>query len=343
MSDDPLDKEVSLGAELTPSGLNAKAKSRFVAAFDRLCGNAVEFLNVPMERRISKARAEIEGQKQLIEAVTKAAVDRMGKDAEFAERAIRNHLGIAIERQENKDGVVRHAIEDLNRNKATTDSNTGLDPGFINKFERYAEDAGTEQLREKWGRVLSSEIRKPGTATPMVLRIVDELDSETAHYFEELCKFRLGMSIPRCLMGPLDFRESTKLESAGLMMAPGFGQVHKGTQVVHQGEEMWWFGFGPRSFTIPRGYKASLSQMGKDEPLATDKDGRPKIPVYVLTDAGAAVAEILPDHSEDAFNQYLTKLAPFVKDVPVRIWRPTGVEGQWAPVGFVEVEPNNSA
>src|SRR5205085_1955328 len=153
----------------------------------------------------------------LIDAMTKAAVDRMAKDPEFAERAIRNHLNISLDRQENKDGVVRHAIEDLSRNSASLDGSPRLDPGFLNKFERHAEDAATEELRERWGRVLGAEVRKPGTVTPRVMRIVDEIDGETAQLFEELCKFRLGDAVPVCLLGTLKFRSSAKLVGAGLI------------------------------------------------------------------------------------------------------------------------------
>ena len=63
--DEHLDKETSVAVDLTPTGVTAKAKSRFVAAVDRLCGNAVELVNTQMERRISRDRAAIEGEKKL--------------------------------------------------------------------------------------------------------------------------------------------------------------------------------------------------------------------------------------------------------------------------------------
>jgi hypothetical protein len=56
----------------------------------------------------------------------------------------------------------------------------------MNRFERFAEDASTDELRQRWGRVLSAEIRKPGTFSPKVLRIVDEIDQSTAAIFERV-------------------------------------------------------------------------------------------------------------------------------------------------------------
>jgi hypothetical protein len=56
MSNDPLDKSTSIEAELTPAGLNLNAKSRFVAAIDRLWGNIVDLGNIPIERPRSLKR-----------------------------------------------------------------------------------------------------------------------------------------------------------------------------------------------------------------------------------------------------------------------------------------------
>jgi hypothetical protein len=63
MSKDPLDTSISIGAELTNSGLNVNAKSRAVAAIDRLVGSAADFLNIPIERRNVRERTKIEGER----------------------------------------------------------------------------------------------------------------------------------------------------------------------------------------------------------------------------------------------------------------------------------------
>jgi hypothetical protein len=319
MSDDPLDKEISVSAELTPSGLNAKAKSRFFAAVDRLCGNLMELANVPMERRISKGRAEIDGEKQMIEAMTKYVVDRMGKDPEFAERAIRNRLGQSMNRQENKDGVMRHAIEDLNRNPTAEEASPELDPDFLNRFERHAEDATTEQLREKWGRVLGAEIRKPGSVTPRLMRIVDEIDAETARLFEEFCRFRLGEVVPVCLSGGLNLRASARLVGAGLLVDPGFtGQVRRfGELSDSNGRRLWFSALGRRGIGMPREFKDTGTRAtDRDAPLQFDGEA-PALPIYVLTDEGKALAGILDNNEDAAFNSYVAKLRTIYPELTI--------------------------
>jgi hypothetical protein len=50
MVEDHLDKETSVSVDLTETGVTAKAKSRLVAAIDRLGGNLLEILNAPQRR-----------------------------------------------------------------------------------------------------------------------------------------------------------------------------------------------------------------------------------------------------------------------------------------------------
>lgn len=332
MNKDALDKSTSIGAELTPTGLNVKAKSRLVAAIDRLGGNAVDAINIPLERRNSRERAKIEGEQQLIEAVTRIAIERMGIDDEFAERVTRNLLGSAFARQDNKDGVMRHLIEDLRRDPVADEGSEQLDPLFVNKIERHAEDAATEQLREKWGRVVAAEIRRPGTVTPMVLRVVDEMDAETAQIFEELCSNRLSNVIPTCLAGALDFRRTVKLVSAGLLVDPSpNGQIRHAAEAEDQrGSKLLLFDLGIRGLGIPVDAKvnALAGDEGKIAPMVLVRGGV-AIPVYVLTDAGLAVSRILPDHEANALKAYVKKLSAFAADLPISIFEGDGTT--WLP------------
>jgi hypothetical protein len=340
MSEDHLDRDVSVGAELTPSGLNVKARSRFIAAVDRLCGNAVEYLNVPMERRHTVERAKIEGEKQLIEAMTKAAVDRMGKDPDFAERAIRNQLGLSIERQENKDGVVRHAIEDLNRNPTAEDASEALDKSFLNKFQRHAEDAATEELREKWGRVLGAEIRAPGTVTSRVMRIVDEIDPETARLFENLCRSRLANVAPTCLAGDLDLRTISKLAGSGLIIDPGItGHIRQFAKMTDdQGKDLWFSDLGRRGLGFPRTAVINLAP-GKETPLQMAEEF-PAISAYVITDEGLALSSILDDHEQSALDRFLASVRSKLPTLPMTVYEKRGT--QWAPLIEVPLASDNS-
>ena len=327
--DDPLDKTVELGAELTESGLSLKAKGRFFAAIDRLGGNVVDRLNIALERKQIPERAEIEGQRRLIEAMADHAIDRMKTDPDFADRAAANWLRTMGQRQENKDGVVRHAIEDLKRDSRVEqdDVDAELDPLFLNKIERHAEDASTEELRERWGRVLAAEVRKPGTITPRAMRIVDELDASTALLFEKFCESRIDTSVPKCLSGELKFTETARLVDAGLLIDPGMGQKMNYFEMTgSDGVAAWFARFGIFGVSIPRSAEIVSNGAKSTAPLAVGRkeNEKPYSPVYVLTDAGEAIASILPLREEVALRHYALAIKDVVGGAPVRLFRKSG-------------------
>lgn len=107
MSEDHLDKETSVSAELTPTGVKASAKSRFVAAVDRLGGNLVELLNTPIEAKTSEKRALAEGRIRAINAITELGLDRLKTDPAFAERAVHSHLTTVFARQSRRRRVIQ--------------------------------------------------------------------------------------------------------------------------------------------------------------------------------------------------------------------------------------------
>lgn len=324
MSQDHLDKETSVGVELTPTGITANARSRFIAAVDRLCGNAVDMLNIPLERRISHDRAMIEAEKSVIDAVVEYGVSRMKDDPAFASRVAQRHFDKLFEKQRNKDGVVRHAIEDLRREATTpAEANEGpenLSGQFMDRLERYAEEASTEELRERWGRVLSAEIRLPGTLSAKALRIVDELDAATAQLFEQVCQLRLANVLPKCLIGELSFNDVVRLTEAGLLVDPGMGQI-RAFRSVHgaDNKDHWIIYLGEYALAF-LAESISSNQFKRfaeaSHPLVLDEEGSPAMPVYVLTETGFAVSQILPNTRRDAFK----KLADFFRqkfEVPI--------------------------
>ena len=289
MDTDHLDKETSVSAELTPTTLKASAKSRLVAAIDRLGGNVVEMLNAPMEARTSAKRAEAEAKRRVLQEITQLGLDRLKNDSKFAERAFETYLGRVFESQENKDAVLAEAIEDLRREPPTDqESLTGpeeLSGAFQNRFERYAEEATTAELREKWGRVLAAEIRKPDTFSSKVLRVIDELDHDTAKLFERVCQYRIVNTIPKSLLDPLSFIDGARLTNADLLIEPGLGQVRKAVLTTDgTGAELWFWQFVSTAIAATK-----MPIVSAVDRVIQEMDGVACIPAYVLTDVGCAV------------------------------------------------------
>ncbi|MGX9572601.1 DUF2806 domain-containing protein [Mesorhizobium sp. f-mel] len=307
--EDHLDKETSVSAEITPTLLKASARSRAIAAFDRMVGNVFERISAPMEAKTAEARAISDSRLKFIEALTTMGLEKFHTDPEAAARAIENHFGKIFGQHNNKEAVVAAAIEDL-REQPPSDQEASsggdrLEGIFIDRFERYAEEATTDELREKWGRVLAAEIRKPGTFSAKVLRAVDELDATTALLFEKVCKSRVGNLLPKSTVGELTFAEIAQLTEGGLLIDPGLGQVSMFSKITNAaGIELWFASYKRFGLSF---LQSETITWTKD--LLQERDGRPAIPVYVLTEVGYAVSSILPDTEFQALSNIASKLA----------------------------------
>jgi len=300
MSEDHLDKEIAVSADLTETGFKAGAKSRALAAFDRLVGNFGEWANVRLEGDISRRRAIIEGEKALIEATVRHGIQRLDTDDDFAARAFETHFSKIARAQANKDGVVRAALSDLRRSPiADSQADDGVDTlssEFLDRLETYAEGASSEELRERWGRVLASELRKPGTFGRKVLRVTDELSAETAKVFEQLCSYRVGHRVFYPIMPEeLSFAEKIMLISAGLMVDPlERGHVGFFVEVDLTAGNFWMLRIGNEAVGIRKGAAITYAPGS----ILMDSAGTPAVRVFILSDAGAALASILEDNTD---------------------------------------------
>lgn len=320
--DDHLDKEISVSTRLTDHGIEARARSRTLSAIDRLGGNIFELLNTKIERSTSRARAIIDGEKQLIEAMAKSAVERIDIDPMFADRALRAHFQDVLQNQDNKDGVVQMALEDLRQEPPSmTDANSGpeeLSPEFQSRFAEYAKVASTEDLRARWGRVLATEIRKPGTFSPKVLRIVDELDADTAFLFERFCRDRIGRWVPIIVSGEMPIGSILTLETSGLIVNPGLTGHNLGGILINiDGIETRLYPLGEYGVSVP------VEALGRANlPGEKPFNSQGGLPVYVLTSPGLAISTIIPERQIEILREIQDKLrVHFGPETPIRMWR----------------------
>lgn len=328
MGDDHLDRETSISAEITPTGVEAKSRSRAVAAFDRLVGNIIEIANAPLEARNSERRATTKVQAEIIAALGKAMVERIGSDEEFAAAAMEAHLDSVALKIENKKHVVRAAIEDLKQNPPTKEQTESgpdkLDEEFTSRFERFAEDATADNLRIKWGKILAAEIRRPGSISRKAMRIVDEIDSDTAFQFEVFCQNRIDNVVPRCISASLSFDQKANFVGAGLIIDPGLtGQVRLFSEVKDsEGTDLWISDYGFAAVAYKKGTSFSNNGDRETAPLVGMQES-PGTPAYILTEVGHQIASIFEDKSEQAWAAFLDALATLLAPNEVREYRKT--------------------
>ena len=195
---DHLSNELELDVSLSEKGVSGRAKLRTLAAVDRLLGSLFDIPASKLESISNRIRSKSAKEVRLIEAGASAAEEIIENDQEVARLIGEHNLHLYLERATNKASVVRKSIEYL----AETDSaipgseesaseDAQLDDDWLNYFERYAEQASTERMRDLWARVLAGEIRKPQSFSLVTLRFMSELDKDIAEIFENETEHRM--------------------------------------------------------------------------------------------------------------------------------------------------------
>lgn len=263
----------------------------------------------------------------MIEAMGKHAASLAVDDPEAAARAYANLTRRALREDQNNLGVARVTIEELRENPPSArQSDTGdeqLSEEFLTRFERYAADASTDELRATWGRILASEVRSPGSVSRKLMRVVDELNPVTAKLFQRFIEFRIGKIVPLISIGELSIDEKADLVGAGLLVEPGLtGKVAIFSELRDGAGRAVWF----------RQFEGLALGFAKDIPLdeatmlgspISMQNGVPGVAVYVLTDVAIELAEIFSNHFVDAFNKMAGQIAAALPDNALRIYSQT--------------------
>ncbi len=325
MAEDHLSNEVAVSAELTETGVKAAAKSRTVSSFDRLIGSAIDTGSAFLEGIAERRRAKTKGEVALIDATVQYGIDRLGVDDEFAKRSYTHLFSKAARGQLNREAVVAEAIADL-RNEPPTDTQAEsgpaeLSPEFMDRFELYSEVASTEQLRERWGRVLASEIRAPGTFSAKCLRVIDELEPETAQLFQRFCEYRFKDSIPNFMTSNFGFNDKRRLQDAGLVNLSNLtGPIRKFIETTDgQGTRLRFMVGDHFAFALP-----VESGVGKTLVAKGVFSSEEAIQVHLLTDVGQAICSIMPSVEEAGFRAIVDLLKAEASSDDVRLYRRSG-------------------
>jgi hypothetical protein len=220
---DHLDNLVVAEAKVSSTGLSVSAKSRFVAAADRLCGNIVDAVNIPIEKHNKKARVSMEAEVADLKATLKDFLKNHKEQYPQIERAVTNENSAIVRKQANRDEVVKIAKETLDQqidDVSETSTQESLDPDWLNDFESFAERASSEEMRILFGRILAGEVLSPGAYSKTTIRTVWELDRKNAVIFQKLAKDRVLGFIPFEKRVD-DFEEILNLETTGLVIFSG--------------------------------------------------------------------------------------------------------------------------
>jgi hypothetical protein len=251
-------------------------------AISRLVGHAVdvpsEYVKNFKQRIVDKREARTEVSKALARAAASDAV----ADKELVHRAAQSFLAKELRAQTNKEAVAQKTIEHLSGlSDANTESAKRPDDDWLNVFERYAENASSDRLRDLWARVLARQIRTSHDFSLRTLRFISELDSNTAILFQKHSEKVIDgefIMVPKDLSGRLldDFMH---LQHAGLLSGVGgnFSRLYENTGNTPTGGQANIF------FSFP---KATVH-------LSVSDDYKLNLPNIPLTDVGRELLKIM--------------------------------------------------
>lgn len=206
-------------------------------ALSRLIAGAVDIPAALLQEKVQAIKDRTDAKS----VVTKAMANHIAKSAvtnpEIVDRALNSLVSKEFRNLENKAAIATKTIEHLKEKTDQDDppdsapsARAEIDEDWLNIFERYAEDASSDRLRETWARVLAGEIRKPRTFSLKTLRFIAELDQPTATTFEKYAGQIVANNILPAFKDEQVFGELLQLQDAGLLQGVG-GHLRKKFQL----------------------------------------------------------------------------------------------------------------
>jgi hypothetical protein len=273
---------IALAAAANATGVPTTIKGKVQRAILRLIVGSIN------PDHIEKMRANVstvEGRSR-IDAMVAEEIGRQAiSDPVFMERAKARFLGELAQKQENVEAVATKAQQKINAapDADASPSEPDVEPSqdWMNTFTRAAEDASSEDLRERLAAVLAGEARKPGTYSRSTVRLIAELERDVLLAFQLVLANRVGDGIVRETSWTQGegFVRGIILEDAGLI---------SGTH-----------GFTHRTMPFDANAKAFL--VGDSYGLIAEAHaGTPEkqAGLWMLTRAGQEVASLLPPTNE---------------------------------------------
>jgi hypothetical protein len=96
---------------------------------------------------------------------------------------------------ENRAAATKAALEDMEVNATTTDAPSEIDDDWLNFFARLSEDKSSEELQRLFGKILSGEIRKPGSFSLRTAQIMATISKQDAELLSNLLSYAVNQRV----------------------------------------------------------------------------------------------------------------------------------------------------
>ena len=177
------------------STIPAPIRRNVLKALDRLGSALIDIPVGALERRSSEKRAESEARIKITEVVNAQIIEQIKVDPEFPQRASNTFAKKILREQYNLEKILGIATDILKEKKYDNSKDSQvdnepektIDDDWFNIFEKEASQKSSEDMQHHFARVLASEIEKPGSYSIKAVKILSELNQQTAALFKKLC------------------------------------------------------------------------------------------------------------------------------------------------------------
>ena len=221
---------------------------------------------------------------------------------ELADRALQYAVGDAIRAQQNREQILRLTADDLSANKPEQDAADDIDVDWLGAFNKYAETKSNAEIQQLWAKILSSEIRKPGSTSLRTLDFLSTVSMRDAKRIVSIFTFALNSTfIPHWVHeeDKYSFAEFFSLQEIGIISGVyGMGGASTNIKAIAQPNRSGAFAVIVEYFE-----KVAIIE-------TSDQNYCLKIPASFLTEIGrnlfAMTDTKIPDYGY--LDEYMTQL-----------------------------------
>ncbi|PWB22362.1 DUF2806 domain-containing protein [Flavobacterium sp. HTF] len=94
-----------------------------------------------------------------------------------------------IRKQNNIEHILEVAVEQINQEPEI--SSKSVDPDWTTRFFNIAEDISNDDMQKLWGRILSGEVKQPGSFSLRTLNLLKDLNKQEAEIFTKFAQLNV--------------------------------------------------------------------------------------------------------------------------------------------------------
>ncbi len=191
-----------VGDLVTGATIPAPVRKNALKALGQLFTAAVDVPVAYLEGVAAEKRAESQARIQILSTGGAQIAEQMNVGPEFARAAVQKYGQRIVREQTNLNKISEVAVKQLQVESADGDASAQgeteaptISDDWLNSFEREASQKSTEEMQFLFGRILAGEVQRPSSFSLKTVRLVGQLDENTAKLFRTLCSLSVALLV----------------------------------------------------------------------------------------------------------------------------------------------------